>query len=114
MTRAEFLARASAIVLATGLMAGAAGATAQESITWRVQTGWLPGNTLYDSVVELAERIDVQSEGRLKIEVLPAGAVVALNQTIDSVKAGSTATSPMPPSMPATGLRAAGRHPGRL
>jgi TRAP-type mannitol/chloroaromatic compound transport system substrate-binding protein len=88
MARIDLLARASAIVAATGLMAGAFGATAQESITWRVQTGWLPGNTLYDSVVELAERIDLQSEGRLKIEVLPAGAVVALNQTIDSVKAG--------------------------
>ena len=61
---------------------------AQDSTTWRIQTGWLPGNTLYESVVELAERVDTQTDGRLKIEILPAGAVVALNQTLDSVKVG--------------------------
>lgn len=61
---------------------------AQEAITWRVQTGWLPGNALFESVVELSERVETQSGGRLKIEMLPAGAVVALNQTLDSVRVG--------------------------
>jgi TRAP-type transport system periplasmic protein len=63
-------------------------AEAQEQTTWKIQTGWLPGNTLFESVVELAERVEVMTDGRLKIEMLPANAVVALNQTIDSVQAG--------------------------
>jgi TRAP-type mannitol/chloroaromatic compound transport system substrate-binding protein len=72
-------------LLTTSLVANA---FAQDTITWKVQTGWLPGNSLYESVVEMAERVDAQTSGRLKIEILPAGAVVALNQTIDSVSAG--------------------------
>lgn len=74
----------AALMLCGGLQSS----FAQETIIWRVQTGWLPGNALFESVVELAERVDVQSGGRLKIEMLPAGAVVALNQTLDSVKVG--------------------------
>lgn len=70
------------------LAAGSSAAQDAEPITWRVQTGWLPGNTLFESVVELADRIETQTDGRLRIEMLPAGAVVALNQTIDSVRAG--------------------------
>ena len=61
---------------------------AQDAITWKVQTGWLPGNALYDSVLEMADKIEVQTDGRLTIEILPAGAVVALNQTLDSVRIG--------------------------
>ncbi|WP_108661388.1 TRAP transporter substrate-binding protein DctP [Acuticoccus kandeliae] len=61
---------------------------AQDTITWKVQSGWLPGSTLFDSTVEMAERIAEQTDGRLQIEVLPAGSVVALNQTIDAVRAG--------------------------
>ena len=76
-----------AVALATVVWAGQP-ADAQETITWKVQSGWLPGNALYDSIVKFAERVEAQTDGRLKIEVLPAGAVVALNQTIDAVRAG--------------------------
>lgn len=79
--------RALAGVAAISLAFGGA-AAAQDTITWRLQSGWLPGATLFDSVVEMAERVEVQTGGRLQIEVLPAGAVVALNQTIDAVSVG--------------------------
>ncbi|MCY0093443.1 TRAP transporter substrate-binding protein DctP [Hoeflea ulvae] len=75
----------AALLLCGGLKSES---VAQETITWRVQTGWLPGNALFESVVELSERVETQSGGRLKIEMLPAGAVVALNQTLDSVRVG--------------------------
>ncbi|MCO5066265.1 MAG: TRAP transporter substrate-binding protein DctP [Rhizobiaceae bacterium] len=81
-------------VAAAGLAAGLAAvatvspASAQETITWKVQSNWLPGNKLYDSVLDLFSRVDKMSQGRLKIELLPAGAVVATNQTLEAVKTG--------------------------
>ena len=39
-------------------------------------------------MLDLSTRVEAQTGGRLKIEVLPAGAVAALNQTIDMVKTG--------------------------
>jgi TRAP-type mannitol/chloroaromatic compound transport system substrate-binding protein len=73
---------------ATFAVGGLFSASAQETITWKIQTGWLPGNALYQSVLDLSDRVAKQTNGRLKIEILPAGAVAALNQTIDMVKTG--------------------------
>lgn len=87
----QFLTSAvAAFALAAGFTAIQPGddARAQDTIVWKLQSGWPSGNTLYKSAVELAERVEVQTGGRLKMEVLPAGAVVALNQTLESVRAG--------------------------
>lgn len=85
VTKRSFIAGMAASIL---MVSTAQQGLALETITWRVQTGWLPGNDLYDSVLQMADRIETQTTGRLKIEVLPAGAVVALSQTLDSVKIG--------------------------
>lgn len=87
----KFSTNALAAAALTALLSFAGAGTpayAQDETIWRVQTGWLPGNALFDSVVEMANRVEVQSAGRLKIEMLPAGSVVALNQTLDSVRIG--------------------------
>lgn len=75
--------------MAIGLtLAAASPSPAQEMITWKVQSLWLPGNKLYDSVLNLFKDVETMSQGRLKIELLPAGAVVASNQTLEAVKTG--------------------------
>ena len=79
-----------ALVLSLGILLSTltTPASAQDQIRWKVQSNWLPGNKLYDSVLDLFSKVDTMSDGRLKIELLPAGAVVATNQTLEAVKTG--------------------------
>ncbi len=79
---------AAGVAVGLASAGGVSSAFAQETTTWKIQSNWLPGNKLYDSVLDLAKRVDTMSQGRLKIELLPAGAVVATNQTLEAVQSG--------------------------
>lgn len=63
-------------------------ARAQAPIRWRFQSTW-PARFLYQEVaVDWTKKVDELSNGRLKIEMLPAGAVVPGLQIIDAANQG--------------------------
>lgn len=63
-------------------------ARAQTKTVWRIQGQWLPGNQLTDVVEDWVKRVNAMSGGRLEIQLLPAGSVVPLAQSIEAIRAG--------------------------
>lgn len=61
---------------------------AAENYTLKIQTA-VPSASIYFKLIErMAGRVDAMSAGRLKIEVLPAGAVVGVFEILDAVNKG--------------------------
>lgn len=90
-TRREFLRTA----VAAGVGAATATkfktiniATAQAPIVWKVQSGFATRDELNVSFVDWAKKVDEMTGGRLKIDVLPSGAVVGTFDIIDGVNRG--------------------------
>jgi TRAP-type mannitol/chloroaromatic compound transport system substrate-binding protein len=90
-TRREFLKTA----VAAGIGAAAATkfktiniVTAQAPIAWKVQSGFATRDELNVSFVDWAKKVDEMTGGRLKIDVLPSGAVVGTFDIIDGVNRG--------------------------
>jgi len=87
--RRSFLRRA-----AVGAPAAAAGSLAAPAVlaqapqVLKVQTSWGAGNNWQEFAQDYADRVEAMSGGRLKIDVLPAGAVVAAFQVLDAVNDG--------------------------
>jgi TRAP-type mannitol/chloroaromatic compound transport system substrate-binding protein len=84
-----------ALAVAVALLAFLAGsysapapATAQTPIKWKVQTAWPTGTFPDDAAKLLAQTIDKNSGGRLKLELSPAGAVVPPFEIQDAVNRG--------------------------
>jgi TRAP-type mannitol/chloroaromatic compound transport system substrate-binding protein len=63
-------------------------ATAQQPIRWKVQSAWPPTSIVQDGAKLLMETIEKTSGGRLKIELLPAGAIVPAFEIQDAVNRG--------------------------
>jgi TRAP-type mannitol/chloroaromatic compound transport system substrate-binding protein len=61
---------------------------AQTKTIWRIQNQWLPGNQLTEVVEDWAKRMNAASGGRLEIQMLPAGSVVPLAQSLEAIRAG--------------------------
>jgi TRAP-type mannitol/chloroaromatic compound transport system substrate-binding protein len=59
-------------------------ATAQAPVTLKMQASWPAALTLFDNFKMFAERVDKLSAGRLKIEPLPAGAIVPAFEVLDA------------------------------
>jgi TRAP-type mannitol/chloroaromatic compound transport system substrate-binding protein len=83
------------VTLVVALMAFLAGsytvpgpATAQAPIRWKVQTAWPPTSIVQDGAKLLMETIEKTSGGRIKIELLPAGAIVPPFEIQDAVNRG--------------------------
>lgn len=80
-----------AMVLVTGCQQpqqqGPVGPTGQ-AFTLKVQASWPAGQTLYDNLKMFAERVEKMSGGRLKIETLPAGAIVGPLEVLDATSRG--------------------------
>jgi TRAP-type mannitol/chloroaromatic compound transport system substrate-binding protein len=55
---------------------------------WTFQTSETAGEPQFKIKQAWAENINVMSDGRIKIEILPTGAVVPHNQTLDAVGSG--------------------------
>ena len=88
-SRRKFLAAA-----ATGSVgAVAAGfpmiSVAQTPITMRWQSTWSIKDIFHEYAVDFAKKVNDMSGGRLKIEVLPAGAVVKAFELLDAVSKGT-------------------------
>ena len=62
--------------------------SAQAPITWKVQSGFATRDELNVSFLDWAKKVDEMSGGRLKIDVLPSGAVVGTFDIIDGVNRG--------------------------
>lgn len=84
------------VLVAVGLAGFVAGslqgwpvlAQAPRAITLKVQASWPVGTVLYDNLKLFAERVEVLSEGRLKIEHLAAGAIVPAFEVLDATYRG--------------------------
>jgi TRAP-type mannitol/chloroaromatic compound transport system substrate-binding protein len=88
MNRRSFLKRTA---LGGGAVAGTLAAPAvlaQAPIVLKMQTSWGAGNIWQEMAQDYADRVEQMSGGRLKIDVLPAGAVVAAFQVLDAVNDG--------------------------
>jgi TRAP-type mannitol/chloroaromatic compound transport system substrate-binding protein len=59
-------------------------ATAQTPITLKMQASWPASLTLYDNFKMWAEMVEKMSGGRVKIETLPAGAIVPAFEVLDA------------------------------
>jgi TRAP-type mannitol/chloroaromatic compound transport system substrate-binding protein len=89
LNRRSFL-RKSALVggAATGSLLAAPAVLAQSPIVMKMQTSW-PASDIWDEFAkDYARRVEEMSGGRLTIDVLPAGAVVAAFQVLDAVNDG--------------------------
>jgi len=71
-----------------GTYSAPAPATAQAPIRWKVQTAWPPTSIVQDGAKLLMETIEKTSGGRIKIELLPAGAIVPAFEIQDAVNRG--------------------------
>ena len=89
LNRRSFL-RKSALVggAAAGSTLAAPAVLAQAPIVMKMQTSW-PASDIWDEFAkDYARRVEEMSGGRLTIDVLPAGAVVAAFQVLDAVNDG--------------------------
>ncbi|MBO27256.1 MAG: C4-dicarboxylate ABC transporter [Rhodobacteraceae bacterium] len=89
LNRRSFLAK-SALGggAAAGSMLAAPAVLAQAPIVIKMQTSWNDANIWQDFARDYATRVEEMSGGRLKVDVLPAGAVVAAFQVLDAVNDG--------------------------
>lgn len=55
---------------------------------WQIQTLWEGGSINQKVVERFADNVEQMSDGRLTIEVLPVGAIVAHNETLEAVGSG--------------------------
>lgn len=89
INRRSFLTKTA---VAGGAVAGSALAApavlAQAPIVIKMQTSWGAANIWDEFAKDYATRVDEMSGGRLKVDVLPAGAVVAAFQVLDAVNDG--------------------------
>ena len=88
MNRRSFLKRTA---LGGGAVAGTLAAPAvlaQAPIVLKMQTSWGAGNIWQEMAQDYADRVEQMSGGRLKIDLLPAGAVVGAFQVLDAVNDG--------------------------
>jgi TRAP-type mannitol/chloroaromatic compound transport system substrate-binding protein len=89
-SRREFLktAVAAGVGVAAAKFSSINIVTAQAPITWKVQSGFATRDELNVSFVDWAKKVDEMAGGRLKIDVLPSGAVVGTFDIIDGVNRG--------------------------
>ena len=89
VSRRSFLKRSAitAGAVATTVAAPAV-VTAQSPITVKMQTSWPASDIWMDFARQYVERVEKMSGGRLKVDLLPAGAVVGAFQVLDAVHDG--------------------------
>lgn len=70
---------------AAGMMTASAVAA---DYNWKFQSSAQAGDSFFSMQQEWADRVGVMSSGRIDIEVMPVGAIVPHNETLDAVGAG--------------------------
>jgi TRAP-type mannitol/chloroaromatic compound transport system substrate-binding protein len=90
VSRRKFLTR-GAVAAAAGAAATTMGAPAvlgQKPIVVKMQTSWPASDIWMDFARQYVERVEKMSGGRVKIDLLPSGAVVGAFQVLDAVNDG--------------------------
>jgi TRAP-type mannitol/chloroaromatic compound transport system substrate-binding protein len=87
-TRRRFLKKAAAGTVATGALAAPMVSNAQ-TVSLRFQSTWPAKDIFHEYASDFAKKINDMAGGRLKIEVLPAGAVVPPFQLLEGVAKGT-------------------------
>ena len=64
------------------------GAVVEAQFKWKMQSLWQAGSVNQQVFVRYTERVKEMTGGRLEIEPLAVGTVVAYNETVDAVGAG--------------------------
>ena len=75
--------------LAAGTVAVPMTAVAQSPVTFRFQSTWPAKDIFHEYAVDFSKKVNDMAGNRLKIEVLPAGAVVPAFQLLDAVAKGT-------------------------
>ena len=86
--RRRFLKRAATAAGAAGALAAPMVATAQTT-SLRFQSTWPTKDIFHEYALDFAKKVNDMAGGRLKIEVLPAGAVVGAFQLLEAVAKGT-------------------------
>ena len=73
---------------AAGVLAAPAVVTAQAPRVLRMQAAWPASDVFFEMAGQYAERVAAMSGGRLRIDLLPAGAVVGAFQVMEAVSDG--------------------------
>jgi TRAP-type mannitol/chloroaromatic compound transport system substrate-binding protein len=87
--RRRFLKRAAAAAGAAGALGAPGVARAQAATTLRFQSTWPAKDIFHEYANDFAKKVNDMAGGRLKIEVLPAGAVVPAFQLLEAVNKGT-------------------------
>lgn len=80
--------KAAGVALAAAVAMSAAGTATAAEYSWKFQTSETAGEPQYRLKQEWADNVAAMSGGRIHIEILPTGAVVPHNQTLEAVGAG--------------------------
>jgi len=88
-SRRRFLGGAAAGTAAAASLAFPAIVKAQAPTSFRFQSTWPTVDIFHEFALDLAQKINDMSGGELKIEVLPAGAVVPAFSLLDAVAKGT-------------------------
>lgn len=99
LTRRKFLVFASAMTLGVSASLSAVPASAQETVTWKVQSHWPGSSSSYtDSLGRLKRVIEERTDGRLKLQLFEAGALFKAKDTFDAVSRGILEMGTISPS----------------
>jgi TRAP-type mannitol/chloroaromatic compound transport system substrate-binding protein len=77
-----------AATTASGSQAAPAAQTSGKTFTWKMQSTWVAADFHQNNPKNFADRVNRMAGGRLKIELLPAGAVVPAAEVLDAVSKG--------------------------
>ena len=86
--RRRFLRQAATGVVATGALAAPMVSKAQ-TVSMRFQSTWPAKDIFHEYANDFAKKVNDMAGGRLKIEVLPSGAVVPAFQLLEAVNKGT-------------------------
>ena len=87
--RRRGLLKGAALAAGAGAMAAPMLATAQTTTTLRFQSTWPAKDIFHEYANDFANKVNAMASGKLKIEVLPSGAVVPAFQLLEAVNKGT-------------------------
>lgn len=89
VSRRKFLAGAAAVTAGAATLGFPMIAKAQGPISFRFQSTWPTKDIFHEYALDFAKKVNDMTGGDLKIEVLPAGAVVPAFNLLDAVSKGT-------------------------
>ncbi len=87
--RRRNLLKGAAVAAGAGALAAPMLATAQTTTTLRFQSTWPAKDIFHEYANDFANKVNAMASGKLKIEVLPSGAVVPAFQLLEAVNKGT-------------------------